>query len=131
LSSRSYKNFNEYIETVKELITSYNDIIAIAELEEFEVTFNEGFIRGIVVFIDGSRLHFLEYIGIINNISIKLKYRYHYEDAEGNMIFRYDNAPHHRNIATFPHHKHVGNNVLPSREPSLSTVLEEVALMIR
>jgi len=102
LSSRSYKNFNEYIETVKELITSYNDIIAIAELEEFEVTFNERFIRGIITFIDGSRLHFLEYIGIINNISIKLKYRYHYEDAEGNMIFRYDNAPHHRNIATFP-----------------------------
>jgi hypothetical protein len=47
------------------------------------------------------------------------------------MIFRYDNAPHHRNIATFPHHKHVGNNVSPSREPSLSTVLEEVAFMIR
>ena len=47
------------------------------------------------------------------------------------MVFRCDNAPHHRNIATFPHHKHVGDNVLPSREPSLSTVLEEVALMIR
>jgi hypothetical protein len=59
LSSRSYENFNEYIETVKELIT-YNDIIAIAELEGFEVTFNEGFIRGVITFIDGSRLHFLE-----------------------------------------------------------------------
>jgi hypothetical protein len=32
LSSRRYKNFNEYIEAVKELITSYDDIIAIAEL---------------------------------------------------------------------------------------------------
>jgi hypothetical protein len=131
LSSRKYRNFNEYIEAVKELITSYDDIIAVAELEEFEVTLNEGFVRGTITFIDGSRLHFLEYIRITNNIPIKLKYRYHYEDAEGDTVFRYDNAPHHRNITTFPHHKHVGDNVLPSREPSLSTVLEEVALMIR
>ena len=126
MSSRKCRNFNEYIEATRELITSYDDIIAVAELEEFEVTLNEGFIRGTITFIDGSRLHFLEYIRITNNIPIKLKYRYHYEDAEGNMVFRYDNAPHHRNIATFPI-----INVLPSREPSLSTVLEEVELMIR
>jgi len=59
LSSRRYKNFNEYIEAAKELITSYDDIIAVAELEEFEVTLNEGFIGGTITFIDGSRLHFL------------------------------------------------------------------------
>jgi hypothetical protein len=86
LSSRRYKNFNEYIEVAKELITSYDDIIAIAELEEFEVTLNEGFIRGTIIFIDGSRLHFLECIRITNNIPIKLKYRYHYEDAEGTTL---------------------------------------------
>jgi hypothetical protein len=131
LSSRRYKNFKEYIEATRELITSYDDIIAVAELEEFEVTLNEGFIGGTVIFIDGSRLHFLEYIGVTNKIPVKLKYRYHYEDAEGDTVFRYDRAPHHRNIATFPHHEHVGDNVLPSREPSLSTVLEGVALMIR
>ncbi len=131
MSSRRYKNFNEYIEVARELISSYDDIIAVAGLEEFEVTLNEGFIGGTITFIDGSRLHFLEYIRVTNNIPVKLKHRYHYEDAEGDTVFRYDNAPHHRNIVTFPHHKHVGDNVLPSREPSLSTVLEEVALTIR
>ena len=59
MSSRRYKNFNEYIEATRELITSYDDIIAVAEREEFEVTLNEGFIRGTITFIDGSRLHFL------------------------------------------------------------------------
>ena len=83
MSSRKYRNFNEYIEAVKELITSYDDIIAVAELEEFEVTLNEGFIRGTITVIDGSRLHFLEYIRVTNNTSIKLRYRYHCEDAEG------------------------------------------------
>jgi hypothetical protein len=70
LSSRRYKNFNEYIEAVKELITSYDDVIAVAGLEEFEVTLNERFIQGTIIFIDGSRLHFLEYIRITNNIPI-------------------------------------------------------------
>jgi len=37
LSSRRYKNFNEYIEATRESMTSYDDIIAVAELEEFEV----------------------------------------------------------------------------------------------
>ncbi len=83
MSSRRYKSSNEYIEATRELITSYDDIIAIAELEESEVTLNEGFIGGTITFIDGSRLHFLEYIRVINNIPIKLKHRYHYEDAEG------------------------------------------------
>jgi hypothetical protein len=54
LSSRRYKSSNEYIEAVKELITSYDDIIAVAELEEFEVTLNEGFIGDTITFIDGS-----------------------------------------------------------------------------
>ena len=107
MSSRRYKSSNEHIEAVKELISSYDDIIAVAELEEFEVTLNEGFIRRIITFIDGSRLHFLEYIRVTNNIPIKLKYRYHYEDTEGNTVFRYDNAQHHKDIATSPYHKRV------------------------
>ncbi len=44
MSSRRYKNFNEYIEAVKELITSYDDIIAIAELpvQHFEKASDRG-----------------------------------------------------------------------------------------
>ena len=44
-----------------------------------------------------------------------------------NCIFRYDNAPHHRNIATFPHHKHSGEDILESTEPTLFDVLLEIA----
>jgi hypothetical protein len=54
LSSRRYKSSNEYIEATRELITSYDDIIAVAEFEEFEVTLNEGFIGDTITFIDGS-----------------------------------------------------------------------------
>lgn len=36
------------------------------------------------------------------------KYSFHWQDAEKNCIFRWDNVPHHQNTESFPFHKHVG-----------------------
>ena len=41
-------------------------------------------------------------------------------------VMRYNNAPHHRQIATFPHHKHVKNQVKPLYEPSIEAFIKEV-----
>ena len=49
------------------------------------------------------------------------------------MVFRYDNAPHHPEIATYPHHKHVkGGGGVPrrSKEVGLKDVLLEIEEMI-
>jgi hypothetical protein len=43
------------------------------------------------------------------------------------MIFRYDNAPHHVEIVSFPHHKHEVDDIKESLEPSLYEVLLEIA----
>lgn len=40
----------------------------------------------------------------------------------------WDNAPHHAELANFPHHKHVGQHT--SRQPSDETCLEEVMQVI-
>ena len=39
-----------------------------------------------------------------------------------------DNAPHHPEIVTHPHHKHIGptDRLAPADQPSLSQVLTEV-----
>jgi len=42
------------------------------------------------------------------------------------MIFRYDNAKHHPEIETFPHHKHTPKKVKQSTEPELIDVLLEI-----
>lgn len=42
------------------------------------------------LFLDGSR-----------------KYAYHWQDKKGKLIVRWDNAPHWKNISTYPHHKHI------------------------
>jgi hypothetical protein len=51
-------------------------------------------------------------------------------DASQNLIFRYDNAPHHPQVSSFPHHKHVAEKVHASAEPKLRDILFEVARQI-
>jgi len=88
-----------------------------------------GFISGTISFEDDSQLQFVE----VKNVEIeeKIKYRYHYMEKEKKMIFRYDNAEHHKKIKTFPHHKHLENSVIESLELNLFDILLEIEEMIR
>ena len=86
-------------------------------------------LHGNIMFKDGSTLEFLELVRETDKGLERLKYRFQYVKGD-EFIFRYDNAPHHREIETFPHHKHVGNDVLPSKEKNLLEVLEEIESML-
>lgn len=62
-------------------------------------------IDAVLVFRDGSKLYVraaLNYETIVR----EQDYAYVYYDAQGNRIFQYDDAPHHPEIATHPHHLH-------------------------
>lgn len=86
----------------------------------------QGYISGCLLFNNEYRLDFVEVKDI--DCASKIKYRYQYMDEQYTCIFRYDNAPHHLNIATFPHHKHLGEqDVQESHEPTLFDVLLEIA----
>jgi hypothetical protein len=47
-------------------------------------------------------------------------------DADDRLIFRYDDAPHHPTIATYPHHKHLPTGLSESTAPQFVGVLAEV-----
>ncbi len=66
-----------------------------------------------------------EAIIIKNNRLEFLDYRYHFQDEENNLVFRYDSTPHFPNLSTFPHHKHLPNDVISSQKPDLIQVLKE------
>ncbi len=85
----------------------------------------QGMIGGRIVFENESSLEFLEVVD--TELENKLKYRYHYMDGVQTLIFRYDNAPHHPQVDSFPHHKHTKQEIQASKEPSLSIVLFEIA----
>lgn len=70
---------------------------------------------------DGSFI-FLREIVIQNAL---FDYSYHWQNADGTLIIRWDNAAHYPSISTHPHHKHVSNeaNVESSYEQNLFEVL--------
>ncbi len=89
-----------------------------------------GFIEGMLTFLDGSTLHFIEFVNVKVAVN-RYKYSYHYQDSTNALIFRYDMAPHHRDISTFPHHKHTANRqVCEVIAPTLRDVLEEIDSMV-
>ena len=53
-------------------------------------------------------------------------YSYHWQDQNGSMRIRWDNAPHHDDLRTFPHHKHT-----PQLEESMEMNLEDVMKEIK
>ena len=85
----------------------------------------QGYIKGSIDFETGCRLEFVEVKDM--DCLAKIKYRYQYMNPQEACIFRYDNAPHHSDLPTFPHHKHTGEDVEESREPTLFDVLLEIA----
>jgi len=81
-------------------------------------------------FYDDSHLEASEKLNVERNVIVKTRYAYHYQDKDNTVIFRYDNVPHHPEVKTHPHHKHVGNKILPAQPPDLSEVLREIDEMI-
>ena len=59
------------------------------------------------------------------------RYAYHWQDAAGELLVRWDNAPHHREVATFPDHFHNGPTVEPSVQPTIREVLDYISEHIR
>ena len=87
-----------------------------------------GFIRGTILLLDGSTLHFREFVDVETAVE---RYTYAYQYQRGDeLVFRYDNTEHHRKLKlpTFPHHKHDGSetNVIAAQAPTLAAVLEEI-----
>ena len=84
-----------------------------------------GIIKGIISFIDNSNLFFTEYLDIRYKIE-KLTYSFHYQQKDGKLIFRYDNAEHKPRL-NFAYHKHLSSGeIIQSDIPDLSNIFEEI-----
>lgn len=101
-------------------------VVAIYNLNTVQLSPNTGYVEGEVTLIDSSRLIFFEFLRQTATGLDREKYRYHFMDANNQLLFRYDDAPHHPGVATFPHHKHLSTGVTDSPAPRFSEVLAEV-----
>jgi hypothetical protein len=114
----------KYFERIEKIISGFMDIINKQIIQKKFYNEQQGIIKGEIEFVDESELSFMEFIDTGTNK--KIKYKYHYMDSDNNLIFRYDNAMHHPEIKSFPHHKHVEDNIEESAEPEMIDVLSEI-----
>jgi len=59
-----------------------------------------------------------------------LDYRYHFQDAQNQLIFRYDSTPDFPNLPKFAYHKHLPYDVIPSEKPEITQVLKEATELL-
>ena len=90
-----------------------------------------GLIRCRVTFWDDSSLNIYEVVSTELGYPVRINYSYTYL-SKGQVVFRYDNAPHHPEIITHPHHKHIGpqERLAPADQPTLNQVIAEIEVII-
>ncbi|MEI6126349.1 MAG: DUF6516 family protein [Pseudomonadota bacterium] len=112
----------KYFDKVRRRTTQLKWII---ERETVETEYDEdaaiGMIGGSIHFKDGSVLYFKDLIFVQHR-----DYRFHYMDRNQKLICRWDTAPHHHEIKTFPYHQHTPKKVMESEEVNLIEVLDIV-----
>jgi len=94
-------------------------------------TEEHGTLDACVRFYDDSRLFVFEDSGYTEGGQIiEIEYSFHYQHADGALIFRYDNSPHFPDLPTFPAHKHTPDGVIASPAPDLADVLQEIDALL-
>lgn len=95
-----------------------------------EIDVNECYVRGVLTLMDDFELHVAEYV-VTEPVLTRPKYRYHLQTFDGKLISRWDNAPHHPTISTFPDHRHDEHSgVHPASPMNVPDVLDAVLQFI-
>ena len=125
------RSLEKYLAKVEEKLRELEPLISSSQIGIERRSPYRIVLKGIIIFVDGSSLHFLEYVLEEDNRLLRVSYRFHYIKQDGSLVFRYDNAPHHPELPTFPLHKHLpGKKVVSSSEKSLIDILDEIGEII-
>ena len=119
-----------YLDDIEKVIGSHPTILSSTLQKRLGPDGKTIYVIGTIMFSDLSVLEIAIFAAEMRNKIAVDKYRFQYMDKKGRMVFRYDNAPHHREAPTFPHHKHLPNRVSPSTQPSLADILNEISAAI-
>ena len=108
-----------YVQRVARLVERLAPVVAERDLRVRRVGADLVVLRLDLRFLDGRRFEGNE----IWTAGAR-KYRFHLQDPEGGLIWRLDNAPHHAEISTRPHHEHrAAGAVIPAGELTLEDLL--------
>ncbi|CAN2041103.1 hypothetical protein GMMP15_20004 [Candidatus Magnetomoraceae bacterium gMMP-15] len=96
---------------MKDIIDKFSSIIEKYDVIAWDSELTSYRFKAKILFINDSQLTIKDYV-----FTSKIrKYAYHWQDKNNNLIIRWDNARHWKNIETFPHHKHKNDGFLPPK----------------
>ncbi|QGP92651.1 hypothetical protein MGLY_20390 [Neomoorella glycerini] len=104
------------------------DIIQEFQVRDEFISEDFGYMRLRLNLINGDIAEMFEYVVRENNRIKTINYSFHLQNAEGTLLKRWDNAPHHRSLKNFPHHCHDGSSgkIISSREITGRAFLKEL-----
>jgi hypothetical protein len=121
----------DHLASIKERLLT-DPIVASFQITRERTTPFDGHLRARLILVDGSRLEFSEYVQRSGDAIGVITYSYNWTDAEGALIKRWDNAPHHIELPGFPDHVHFGatGEVTTGEPMNIFAVLDEVAVTL-
>lgn len=88
-----------------------------------EIAPTDGKIRIKAYLIDGGLIECFEYVTeSLGTVTVN-KYSFHWQNQQGVLQRRWDNVPHHPQVAGAPHHVHVDDQTVQESQP-LPTIFE-------
>lgn len=114
----------EYLEECIVLLTT-SDIIGSFQITKRRESETDGYLRARAVLLDGDLFEISLYCQLVEDEVKIAGYRFHWQRKDGKLVKRWDDAKHHPELPSFPHHVHIGehNEVKESTPVNLSEVL--------
>jgi len=119
-----------FFDGIAKVIGSHPTILSSTLQKQVGPDGNTIYVKGAITFTDLSVLELAIFASALRHKIVPDKYRFQYMDKTSQMVFRYDNAPHHSELSTFPHHKHLPDRVIPSAMPTLTDILNEISAVL-
>lgn len=119
-----------FVENLEKTIAASSIVLSSNIQKHFGPNGKTVYVKGQIIFMNSSILEIAIFVTEFGNTLSIDKYRLHYMDNHGQMLFRYDNAPHHHELPTCPHHKHTPEKIIQTTMPSLKDILNEISAII-
>ncbi|HED03661.1 MAG TPA: hypothetical protein ENI60_02715 [Candidatus Fraserbacteria bacterium] len=122
------KDAADYLIHIRALIIEHPQVLHWSIMRE-ETQGKLGLFRYRLTLRDGSRLEMFERFVVREGQAQVAKYSFHWQDTEGQLRQRWDNAAHHPEVPTHPYHVHQGaeEKVLAHRPIGAEEVLDIIA----
>ena len=129
---KNVKNADDYLAWIKSVIALCPEVVNLTILRE-EAQTDKGLWRYRLTLKDGSFLEMFEFFKIASEQVEIIKYSFHWQTENRELIKRWDNAPHHPEISTYPHHLHDGSedSVFPYLSVDIEAIFRQISEHIK